>query len=1307
MPHTTPSHTPRAMTPAEKLQIEQAAQWGISDSEKARISSFLREINPSDLDQFDAITRASLDGIINELAQDHSHDSHDHWPRLSNAEYLRKAQYILGLNESTQGDKELYQFQMYFNMAHNDANDIYIDGASWPQTIGAITSHVNATQVFLKELWADIDVNGTIGDTTKAAIKEYFGFDIMTGIAVVAVEAVVAEIDRIQSLSDAELLAALQEANENQPDKLSDKRAYIAEFVRRYKEAWNSVVPDSSNRYTLVDISGNSINTTLWQQDLQSMMVLLATSGDDIFNRDLLKENIANNMFDHVVKTYDFKKSNGRTWQWTDFVSDSVRTEDQVQENKTACVWQIDAKIQELREKNKLPTTTDDQKKVNILAIQKLEIAKIFVVDQTRLSEGALVIARSITENRVEIARALGTSEEEITRAYNQIESGDWKDLAFSMIGPGILALIFGFLSRLIPEWAMRTAFNASIVGLLGITAYSNAQEMGLTGTRTWSTTGRNTPNINTPAALQAQADIVRAILTAAPKWLESRHKDVYVKVVQLNNEPGKWYFDDRPRLDTTYLALSQDPVFAQQDVSNFSSITTATAFDFVDPSYTKSLLQGQWVTWEELMNMIKMLIEVNGDTEDTKAQDLFIAGQVTDTLNNSNITWIQGSSFEAINLDINKTVSRISGISFGADESLRSNSVRAQVEEALAKAQPSALEWLGQGLADRIGFVADQEPTAANIGEVITALEAITATGSNETQISSLLALYSTTKEALEQNETVYAYLSEAKWVYTYIGSAGRLGEDVITWRQGWGDTIPTNPNPAVTTDSIQVLIASWITHAGTLDANPDLQKEVLTAVENLRLYKIKMLDDAARVASLTPTEKTDLLNKSDETLAAVIAASPEVYMATLANLEIELAGLTNTYTSTDGYLRAFSGKKSELVTLQRLARITTWDTAFDTKAATVYRDIYTAWFATNLKTHLTTKITWITSFDTSAATLDEVTTKQTEFNTLRNEILLENWVVDLITYFGTPENTVQVSGQAYLNVPNTINNIFSQIDNSHTAIVFDETIVQAKQIELDTARLGLEWGFDVTITPPTTDAELLDPIKMSAYVTAINAMHTDIESLSDDWHEATKLEELRVQVSAVIDRLTTKLNDPSVWLDMSLITPISNVYNILITSKLGNTGDERFENILASKNRDIAIAKYEEKLNITTLWHLSWWQKQHINEFIWGFSSITLNSSLTPIINALKNDKISVLVAIDLMNAIANEAHISSIWGFNGLLDSEIWDYTGLTAVEIRGAAWVAVRDFKGALSQNDIFSTIFTTYWNILSLDDYFQI
>jgi len=106
-------------------------------------------------------------------------NGHEHWPRLSDSEYLKKAKYILNLNETTKGDKELYQFQMYFNMMHSDANDISLDGVSSSQTIGAITSHVRATQIFLQELWADTGgIDGNLWTKTKAAIKEYFGFDI-------------------------------------------------------------------------------------------------------------------------------------------------------------------------------------------------------------------------------------------------------------------------------------------------------------------------------------------------------------------------------------------------------------------------------------------------------------------------------------------------------------------------------------------------------------------------------------------------------------------------------------------------------------------------------------------------------------------------------------------------------------------------------------------------------------------------------------------------------------------------------------------------------------------------------------------------------------------------------------------------------------------------------------------------------------------------------------------------------------------------------------------------------------------------
>jgi hypothetical protein len=44
------------------------------------------------------------------------------------------------------------------------------------------------------------------------------------------------EFDRIHTLSDEDLHAALAVSNSNLPEKLSDKRAYISELVRRYKE---------------------------------------------------------------------------------------------------------------------------------------------------------------------------------------------------------------------------------------------------------------------------------------------------------------------------------------------------------------------------------------------------------------------------------------------------------------------------------------------------------------------------------------------------------------------------------------------------------------------------------------------------------------------------------------------------------------------------------------------------------------------------------------------------------------------------------------------------------------------------------------------------------------------------------------------------------------------------------------------------------------------------------------------------------------------------------------------------------------
>lgn len=60
----------------------------------------------------------------------------------------------------------------------------------------------------------------------------------------------------------------------------------------------------------------------------------------------------------------------------------------------------------------------------------------------------------------------------------------------------------------------------------------------------------------------------------------------------------------------------------------------------------------------------------------------------------------------------------------------------------------------MGQAIADRTDFVADQEPTAANIGEVIVALQAITAIGTDDTHLQSLIVMYENIQETLSLNE-------------------------------------------------------------------------------------------------------------------------------------------------------------------------------------------------------------------------------------------------------------------------------------------------------------------------------------------------------------------------------------------------------------------------------------------------------------------------------------------------------------------------------------------------------------------------
>ena len=128
----------------------------------------------------------------------------------------------------------------------------------------------------------------------------------------------------------------------------------------------------------------------------------------------------------------------------------------------------------------------------------------------------------------------------------------------------------------------------------------------------------------------------------------------------------------------------------------------------------------------------------------------------------------------------------------------------------------------------------------------------------------------------------------------------------------------------------------------------------------------------------------------------------------------------------------------------------------------------MYTSGIEANLRAHLAAKVTEMTTFSTAATTLDEVEARQTAFNTLRDELLINDWGTDIMNFFGiADEYRTEVNEVNYIIVPDAVDRIFTQINSGYTSISFDESIVQDKQREIDEARNSFARDFEVQITP------------------------------------------------------------------------------------------------------------------------------------------------------------------------------------------------------------------------------------------------
>jgi len=1072
--------------------------------------------------------------------------SHEEYNQFAN-EAIREANNIIW-------DREVFIFQYYFNLIHK--NNILIDGNLWPETTWAILSHIKATQILLDELWADVDINDEIDSKTQKALKEYMWLDVETTSST-AIDRVQEQFDKINELSTDEAISRLSEATE-----LSDRSSYISLLSYRFKTEGYIIRPNTSNDLKIYNASGSEVSLDISQENIGAIMILMASTNEDIVaNR--LDRNIWNNIFDTIIEEFEFKRENGEAWKAQDFISDDVRTEADVSSNKTACISQIEEKITELTNSLNESTTTDAQKTSIRAWIQKLEVAKIFVQDQSVLSDNSLQIAHNVAAARNEVARMFGSTPESWAKNAWAMEAGDIKSFMIGQTPRLIIAGIFALLTKLLPS-PFKEAALAWIGGITGLGMYEDAQDAWLVWAGDRNLRGINPTNITTPGG-DERADILRNILTNAPSGIESRHETVYARIIEKNEEGS--HIRERESLDTIFLFLSQDFEFWQKDVSDLDDLNSTTVWDTMS-EYSKDELMWKWISWEDVLSFMRLLKAHDvSDTSDEHIEDLFVVGQVTDSANRLEITWVNGEVFSEENREVNGLVSRISWLSYGVDSELRNNSVRAKVEEALAKAQPWVLSWMWQAVAERTNLIADQVPTAENVWEVLTALSAINATWVDQAAINRIIEIYESISEELTLNESVHTYLAEASAVYTLSWRAFRGLENTVYWVQGLGQTIPTNPGTTVTPDMIDDLISQWESHTTALSGQEDLLKDVNTTIENLRLYKVKLLDDAARVSGINAGERDRLIGESDTALAAIISANPDDYLQTLQDLEAELQSLKGSYTTTEAYLDALGGNISELVTLQRLARITTTNTEFESEADRIFDEIFTNGIAWNLKAHLEAKNRELSNFTVNSGTLVDIQRQQSELDTIRKELLPRNWTTDVIGYFEISDTfVVDIDSVNYVNISASLGQIFKRIDPTFTPISFDPNVFEAKQGELNETLNRLGSSFDVRI-PTITD--VTNSTQVTTQRDAIRAKLIEIGSLPETF-QTGKTDELKANVSTTIDAFTTKIGTYGVT-DTSEIEALASNYAILIDTEIGNTENTTFEETYELKMQEI----------------------------------------------------------------------------------------------------------------------------------------
>ncbi len=1174
--------------------------------------------------------------------------NHNHPPSLGIEKYRKDAEQAIKFTdklpwgekvaEHTGQQLNIFKYQMYYNIIHNE--DIWVDGKAWVETISAINNHIKPTQIFLRELWAKnadgtpLTVDGNVWKNTKEAIKKYFGIDIEKGVKIAVIDIAEKSIEDLKNLSDADLLKKLNKSDADfkkavseweRQESAKEKRCYLTEFARRFLERdW--IVESSFDVY---NTEWETVTTGISQTDLQSIMVLNASTWKEVNDRSIFEKNVANNIFDTTIAKFDLKNPNGKKWIAQDFVADGkIIKQEEADKNKSICIDDIEKQIGKLQEENK--NTTVWKKETNLIWIQKLEVAKVFVTDQEQIATESLEFAQSVVRDTNNIVRLFPSEYKK--DAEDALASGDLRKFLVNqtprLVMAGVLAFIANFLPKGFREWAF-----ALIAAVAWLWMNEDAKAMGYD--IMWKRTGE-TQWVN-PAEVKRDdwdmwTDKISTILTKKPKGLEPRHYRMYAYTVKQNNETP--VFRSRDKLNKSFLYASQDSNLSKLDANSVKDLDAETIKELVHP-ITKQKIEESGIGYDQFLKTVRMVCKISQEKEwnnDKTVGDMFVEWQLSEKKNRLSYTWIQW--YDAINRDINAQIENLSGIGLWVEWVDSSENVKYQVQKALTKAQPDLFEWTGNTFVAFVTAGASiTPPKVGDVKKVIDALNDINTTNqTDKTAIGKIKEIYEKLENSLKAHKTVQDYVDKTSR-YTKAFPGTDMAKDavnsvsngitsIISYFWASAALIP-GEIPETKPSDLKKLIEEWQNlNIGSMEISQEekdeLQKKVDTQVQDLQNMLAALYGKLASDGSLDADSRKSFEREEKNALISVINSDPEAMLKEIRDKSESISEISNKYNTLSNYSEVLY---KNAVSLKSIRAITVLDVnQLDGEAKDVHSEaMKIIWGADSLfetfKTNVTSKRDALKALipnDTEIGSADRQKLEwlQKNWEKVENSVISDGAIIKLRelahTYLWVPNWQTR----DYNNTLDIITSLVRKIEWENSSFDLSGASVKEKldksKQSIENRKQTLDESIDVNIKNPDDVEESED---IQTFIKTVKEKEKEVDSMQEWPIKKRKTEAIQADISLVVDDMRTKLDTYNSG-NLDEIAKLDNLYQTLSTS-IGNGENDSFEQGLKEKYAEFG----KEKVLSQTIWDAPKNVTDRIQELITKYKNDPIiNSTLVP---------------------------------------------------------------------------------------------